>query len=437
MYAGEGEKQISALAQANQQFANEQLNKKMQALNLYNAMTATGDERRGSALKDATRSGIIGLGANVMDFIRGDNGNDRLKITNSLGMPQAGSVQGSKAPVGNPLIDAISKREYGGTDAVQGELLNRLLDTKSPDYNPDQYRFMVAQDQMGTGGVKGLMKGDINQTLYNEQNNKMKEQMQKSDYYKDVNAGIDKDVAKQNKQIEAQNLKAQKEFEAQERRDPVGGFMNYAKEKGLEIPTEFKGSKDEQRKQNYDLHNAQIEYFLSKGRRDLARKAESEWIQNEMNIDKSWGDDGKKNYSSLWNTSGPAKEATETIGIAGNYGDNPTRMPASNYTVPKNIIAQGKSAILSYINKQEKMKAGENYVPLTDAQITKAVTGDSKISAESVEYNKGVEDKLFAQAKTERDDKLGDIKVVNMGGVLKYRKVDPETGQVISAGILE
>lgn len=435
MYAGEAEKQLSSLAQMNQQLANEQYNKKMQAMQLYNALTVTGDKRRGSALKDATRSGIMGIGANVVDFLRGDNGNDRLNVTNSFTQGQDGSGTQAKAPTGKPLIEAV--KQFGGFDASQGERLaelEKIYGGKTPDY----YK-QLEKIGLGVTGMELMDKGsDTPENIaYNDKVTRDKMKAIVNPMFKDQakdykvlqadQAVLDKDVAKQNKQIEAQNLKAQKEFELQERKDPIGGFINYAKEKGLEIPTEFVGSKDDQRKQNYDLHNSQIEYFLSKGRRDLARKAESEWIQNEMNIDKSWGDDGKRNYSSLWNTNGPAGDKMIDIGMSAKWSSDGSFMPASNVSVPKRVWDKGKTAVIKYLNEQGSSQGDVSKI--ADANFTKPVSGSSEITPATVEFDKGEENKLWANAK---ETPTG-AKVISRNGAVLIKMPDGTTEKATNA----
>jgi len=298
MYAGEAERQLSALAHTNQALANEQYNRKMQALQQAEFFTKIGDERRGGAIKDATRSGIVGMGANFIDALQGNNGNPNVQTTSQL--------SGVQIPVQENIV----------TD----------------------------------------------------------------------------------KQSRA-DLKSKKEYERKVQKDPALGFINYAKDKGIVIPTEFTGDKAEQRKQNYDLHNAQIEYFMSNGMRDKARKAENEWIQNEINIDKSWGDKGEGNYKSLWNTSGPAGEKYEDIGIEAQYAENGAFMPAKNYRVPSRIIKKGRPAITKYINEQEGSLANGGS-PIRNLNVVKAVSGTSELTPAQLEFNKGIENKAWANADT-------------------------------------
>jgi len=328
-----------------------------------------------------------------------------------------------QSPTGKPLLDAI--KGFSKTDVAQSNKFN-----KQDDINK---AYMVAnmEHQKATGQMldpmdfKKMYQDRISlnpnvakDATLGEDLNLGSVDYDSSNYRKDLQdksnqissmAGdqkvIDaenKTIASDNKKIEAENLKAQKEYERKVQKDPIGGFLNYAKEKGIVIPTEFTGDKAEQRKQNYDLHNAQIEYFMDNKMYNKARKAENEWIQNEINIDKSWGDKGDGNYKSLWNTSGPSKEKTQNVGVAITYTEGGDRQPATNYDIPVSKL-KSRSETVKYILEQEnkgRKEAGLPLMTINDIQITKPVTGDGSLTEDLEYYNDGVDKYAMANGTT-------------------------------------
>ncbi len=438
MYAGQQESQIQALASANQQLANELYNKKMEALARAQFFTKIGDsEERGRAIKDATRSGLSGVVKNAWDFLGGNSGNPNVETTSSYGSE---FQQNEPAPTGNPKIDAvmgINSYDLAKSKVLQTKGLDDMQKafmiadaesrkTTGKPLDPVEFKKMYSDSISYNPNVtKDANFGDLNlgdATDNSAYRNTMKDKVAQESALIGDQKVIDaenKDIALKNDKIERENKKAQAEYEAKVKKNPEMGLRQYFTEIGLSVPSEFTGDKANMRKQNYDLHNAQIEYFMGIGRKDLAKKAEREWIQNEMNIDKSWGDDGGGSYKSLWNTDGPKGEAYEEVGIAIQYDKDGDKQPATNYRVPKSVL-KSKSATLKWILDQENAGRKEKGLPLvtmTDIQITKPVTGEGSFTENLELYNKGVERKALALAKT---DASGNKYITRNGVTTKY-----------------
>jgi hypothetical protein len=404
------------------------------------------------------------MGANFIDALTGNNGNRGVQATNS-------QLRGRQmqAPTGNPLIDAVQGhdkatlqqtgllKEAGKNGSNMQEFMIADKEYRARTGKPltvqmfnDMYHDKEQETPTGSRqetynrfmkmGMDGMSVEDMEKTGAFEQEadkygsidnsdirsglkNRVNEELAIASDQKNIdkeNAGI----TKQNKKIESENLKAQKEYERKVQKDPIGGFLNYAKEIGLEIPTEFVGDKAEQRKQNYDLHNAQIEYFMANKMYDKARKAENEWIQNEINIDKSWGDKGDGNYKSAWNTSGPAKEKMVDFSYQGEYEEGGNLDQARNDRVPESVYNQGPAAIAKYMNERNK-KQGASAM-LTNVYVADKIKGQTGITPASEKVNSDRMNQRWAVANQTAEG----TKYIMDAGIVRMKKSDG-TEQVI------
>jgi len=267
--------------------------------------------------------------------------------------------------------DRISLNPNVAKDATLGEDLN----LGSVDYDSSNYR----KDLQDKSNQISSMAGD----------------------QKNIDAE-NETITSKNRNIEAENKKSQMEYERKIQKDPVGAYMRDAESRGVIIPEKLEGSKSDMRKQNYNFHNDQIEYYMRNKMYAQARKAENEWIQNEINIDGTWNDDDKGNYKSLWNTSGPSKEKTQTVGVAITYTAGGDKQPATNYDIPVSKL-KSRVEIAKYILEQEnkgRKEAGLPLMTINDIQITKPVTGEGAYTENLQYYNDGIDKQALANGTT-------------------------------------
>jgi len=412
MYAGEAERQLSALAQTNAALASEQYNRKMADLAEAKFLTDIDDKRRESSIRNSQRSGIIGMGKNILDALRGDKAEAQISFTTSQ---QKG--QPTQAPTGKPLLDAV--RGYNSADIFKQA--NNTSAKTGVDSTTNEY--MIA-DKMWRNSHNGepLSLETFKQMNSDKETNKYlssevnKEMLNESD--RAIVDAENETIQSKNRNIEAENKRAQMEYERKIQKDPVGAYMRDAESRGVIIPEKLEGSKSDMRKQNYNFHNDQIEYYMRNKMYAQARKAEREWIQNEINIDGTWNDDDKGNYKSPWDTSGPSKEKMIHFSYQGEFDVGGKLDQARNDVVPESVYNQGPAAIAKYMNERNK-KQGATAM-LTNVYIADKIKGQQGISPESEKVNSDRINQKWAIANQTTEG----TKYITDAGMVRMRKSD-------------
>ena len=164
-----------------------------------------------------------------------------------------------------------------------------------------------------------------------------------------------------------------------------GALRQHMKKRGIDKLKEFTGSHSNMRNQNKKYHKDLIDFYVKRKDWDKAQEVQDAYVQNEMNIDKHWGDKGRKQYESLFqrpSIGGTGKQDYMTVQINGE--DKNISIPVSLRNNPRAIRSHlanlhGETWARQY---DEALKNGTVQY-MSGAKDTNPLTGDMVLAGEA------------------------------------------------------
>jgi len=185
--------------------------------------------------------------------------------------------------------------------------------------------------------------------------------------------------------------KARKELEAfqkvtpsKEERDEIG-LAEHLKKHKIDGKTDFSGSHSNMNNENLKYHKALVDFYVKNKNWDKAQEIQQSYERNQQNIDKHWGDQGTKEYQSLFSRpKGAGAGKPKPFGLVMPEGEVTFNLPESQWDNPNAIYAalvkhKGKAVADRY---KELIAAGQGPDHFDAGQKNRAELSHEKYAKE-------------------------------------------------------
>ena len=361
LFRGTIENQIGTLNQVNEQVAKQKAMEQEIAMKKYLLGKEFGDDRlTGQATGTMQNTGLIpGMFSGIEDLVRGG--------AKKLGA----NVQVHERH--NPVVDAeLTADLFPDPEENEGEAANYLKGAQ-------RYASGSVEDQVRAKAAQAYADAGIG---FDEER-----------FQKDFVLSNGKIKAKEDlpDHIRNQYLKTEKEFKElagqasnKELKDEVD-LRQHMKKRGIDKIKEFTGPHSNMRNQNKKYHKDLVDFYVKRKDWDKAQEVQDAYVQNEMNLDKHWGDKGRKNYDSLFqrpSRGGTGKQDYMTVQINGE--DKNISIPERLRNNPRAIRSHlanlhGEAWARQY---DEALKNGTVQY-MSGAKDTNPLTGDMVLAGEA------------------------------------------------------
>ena len=272
LFRGTIENQIGTLNQVNEQIARQKAMEQEIAMKKYLLGKEFDDDRlTGQATGTMLNTGLIpGMFSGIKDLVRGyERHNPSVDAELSADLFPKGEGLTEEQRQHNERIKRL--RSMSNTDRVKQAAFKTYKEVYGEDISEQNMEELFKKDYYYSNGV-------------------MKKR-------KDLNDSIRDVYDKNERQLKQDSIDARK---AEIFEDEDAELRQHVKKRGIDKLKKFTGSHSNMRNQNMKYHKDLIDFYVKRKNWDKAQKVQDAYVLNEKNIDKYWGDKGRKNYDSLF-----------------------------------------------------------------------------------------------------------------------------------------